>query len=525
MAEESGVLDTKGVAHRKTVSNTSERFVAFSRRAAVPLLILLHLALTIPLAYRLNIWLDEAFTLHTTGAGLRYAFQQATGFEMQAPLYFILLGVWRKLNDSIFFARLFSVACIALTIKVAASLSRRFIEEIHPGWVAAAVAFNPFVIWAALEIRLYAFALLLSALLLVLFHDGYLKETTQSKRARILYLFVCVLALYTQYYLGFQLVAHACALLALRRWRALGSYLVGMLVVGLCFAPMMVVVYAHMTGHSQYGNNALPIIEGFRFIARKFYLYLLPTGDISHDIFKRWILRLGLLVALIFIWKKGRTSLTTERLALLSITTALSILFLIAVFLTDVRLLQDRHTAALFLPTILLAFSLVALAPKIAPPIWTLIIALFYATTLYASHAPLAKNGDWQRVASHVMAHEKPGQPILVFRGRGALTLSYYYTGQNPIVPLPSENRYDTLNLSEEVLRDEQQVADAISRVPGSHDELWVIMDGDPKRCVYEDLNYNCQILESYLEKHYAVEASQDFFRSRVRLLRRKSGP
>ena len=67
------------------------------------------------MAWHLNIWSDEASTLYTTQNGIFEAFSNA-GDEKQAPLYFVLLGAWRLIDDSHFFARLFSVLCSVLSI-------------------------------------------------------------------------------------------------------------------------------------------------------------------------------------------------------------------------------------------------------------------------------------------------------------------------------------------------------------------------------------------------------------------------
>ena len=80
----------------------------------IHLIVCLNLAITVPLAAILNIWTDEAYTLNTTGKNLSYALVQAINFESQAPLYFILLNIWRSVNDSIFWARLFSIICVVL---------------------------------------------------------------------------------------------------------------------------------------------------------------------------------------------------------------------------------------------------------------------------------------------------------------------------------------------------------------------------------------------------------------------------
>src|SRR5690349_20813504 len=62
---------------------------------------LLHLLITLPLAYVLNIWADEASTLYTTEHGFFYAFRSALADEKQAPLYFWFLSLWREIDASI----------------------------------------------------------------------------------------------------------------------------------------------------------------------------------------------------------------------------------------------------------------------------------------------------------------------------------------------------------------------------------------------------------------------------------------
>mgnify|MGYP003473224285 CR=1 FL=1 len=62
-----------------------------------PLSVLLGVTLSIGifLSARSSLTTDEAFTLHTTGRTLRYAWDEARSFEMQPPLYFVLLTLWQ----------------------------------------------------------------------------------------------------------------------------------------------------------------------------------------------------------------------------------------------------------------------------------------------------------------------------------------------------------------------------------------------------------------------------------------------
>jgi hypothetical protein len=73
---------------------------------AVPAAIVLHTAITIPLAFALNIWVDECYSLFSTSGTLAEAYANSIDFERQAPGYFVVLKLWRCINPSPAFARL-----------------------------------------------------------------------------------------------------------------------------------------------------------------------------------------------------------------------------------------------------------------------------------------------------------------------------------------------------------------------------------------------------------------------------------
>jgi hypothetical protein len=488
------------------------------QRLTVPLLLLLHLALTLFLAYKLNIWVDEAFSLQTTERGVGHALRQALNFELQAPLYFLLLSLWRKISSSIFFARLFSVACVALSLKVVVGLAGRFLKDVHPAWVVALVAFNPLTIAVAVDIRLYALTLLLASLLLLTFYDGYLAQAP-SRRAQVCYVLLAAAALYTQYYLGFLLAANACALLVLRRWRPLLEYVVGMLAVGLFFAPMLPFIRYQMSAHTSPIQNRESWFEGFKFVTWRMKDYLFPLGWDVSLVVRSWLLRFCYVAALYLIYRHRRR-LPPEVIALWTITIVVALFFLLTARLSGEMLLQIRHTTVLFLPVNFAALSILLLTDKKrAVPGWALVVLLFSLTALYFHYTPLAKSGDWRKVAAYLMSAEKPEQTILVFHAGAALPLERYYAGRNRLVPLPRENTFERFDFHDYVLRDEREIVAALERTPGSHEQLWLVTDGD---CGFADLDYHCEILEKFVANNYTVEETQYFHGSTVRLLKRR---
>jgi len=505
--------------------------VALTSQKLILLLITLNFLITVSLSAKLNIWFDEAYALDTSSKNLGYAVHQAIYFEEQAPLYFILLNIWRSFNSSIFFARLFSVLCISATIYVAALVSKKLFENIHPGWVATAIALNPFIIWAAVEIRLFAFSILLSAVSLLLFFHSYLNPS--PRRFRWLHAFVGILALYTHYFLAFLFAAQAIALLCLKRRHDFLSYCLHMIAVGVSFIPILFLAFRQS---SSWSDNAVStassdfsIIENIRFSFASALLYLLPAeiGDSSPNSFR--ILRLLLLFFLCFLAFLYRRAIESQHLGIWIITFSLSsIFFILFEFLTYLgvndAVQHYRHTVSLLIPAI---FSVMAVFSLIQSDrtrrnvllAWLTFTLLLNLTSIYLTYGSLAKNGDYIRVASYLMKNEMHGQPILVFNPEVEMALGHYYKGVNQLVPLPEKEKFQTYDLNSLTLKDERQILDVLSKIPDHYQSIWLVTDrgaieGQPAYV------HSYQVLDEFVNKHYAIQLSQDFYGSNVKMLR-----
>jgi len=501
--------------------NETKSFSSFFERSWHWFVIALNLSITLPLSYVLNIWLDEAYTLETTEHGIKHAFNQAIYFEFQPPLYFLLLTVWRKLNGSIFFARLFSVICIALMIYVMAVFTRKLFRDYKAFCFTLIIALNPFVIWSASDIRVYAFALLLTALLLVYFYEGFLKDENENLKAQIIYALVALACLYTQYYVGFLLVSNAFALLVLRRWRMLWRYLVCMACVGILFAPMMVLVFLQIFSHTKGFESRDTFIQSsanYFWILKDYVIPAVPTeGNLAFA--RSWLLRIVYLALIVLGIKNRRCLLNENKITLWASAAFLSATFFVLHYKLGAILMSSRHSFALFLILNLAVFVLIAtVAYKQGVLIWTLLVAVFSVFSLFGIYESMAKSGDWIRVANFLKAEEKQDQPILIFLPSDELALKRYYAGQNSFVPLPVRDDLKTYDLGLFVLKDETQIIKAIENAKADKEKVWLINDGICKFGV----NFNCALLESFVEKYYLIEQEKRFYGARVRLLKRK---
>lgn len=486
---------------------------------AVLVLLLLSLIAALVLSLKLNVWIDECFTLLTTDKGLSYAIKRAISFESQPPLYYQMLWLWRTLNGSVFFARLFSVLCVSLTGVVLWRLSLRFFQRIRAAWIIAIFIVNPFTIWAATEIRLYAFLIFLSSLLLLFFYDGYIAEPVR-KKARWWYVLFSILSLYTQYYAGFLLVAHGAALLCLRRWKDLRDYLLRMIVVGVCFLPMVVVVKRGISQVKSVLDSpvASPVLA-VRMVIWHLTQWILPAPDKQDWLltFRPWVLILCAAGICYLVLSKFRRIGRPKHVLLWTAIVVPAAFFAVISMVLSPDLIWIHHCSVLFLPTLMGAFALLEMAESRAVlRVWVILVMVFCASTLWDTYRIMAKGGDWIRVASYIRQSEKPAEPIAVFRSEFSWPFRLYYTGVNAVVPLPAEPNPERYDQTSQVLNGEKQIEGALREHLGDSHRLWLVTV--PNR-PFRGTDFHPQILEDYVDKRCRVLERRDFYGSTVRLL------
>ncbi len=488
---------------------TGHLSLATARRPSLALIALCaNLAVTLPLAYILNLWQDEAYTLQTTGHGLAYAFHQALAFEQNAPLYFVFLAALRHLGTSVFFLRLPSVLCIAVAVALVPELARRYVPAIDAGLVTLVAAWNPFVIWAAVEMRVYALIIVLSALLLLTFFDAFLARTP-SKASAFAYAVCCILALYTQYYLGFLIAAQALTLLLVQR-RAIGRFALCAAAGAIAFAPMLAIVPAQVQNFKSAFTpptfpRAVEVLGAI--LARYAFPVLIPHAKLVY-----LALAVGAVVAAIAA-RKRFTSFGNGTILLITAWTFL--FFAVASYATGVQIL-DRHAACLYLP---FSLSIFAIFTFLRRPLqeraalgWSCLALLASTVALVQTYAPLAKPGDWIRATAYLRAHERWQEPIVVFEAENALPLAYYYHGPNRIVAIPRGVDFRRYDVTSFVLHGGSEVQAAI---PPAR-RVWLVTAGE---CASANIRFGCDVLERYVAQHYRTDSSASFYGSRIRLL------
>jgi uncharacterized membrane protein len=470
---------------------------------APALAFILVLAIGCWLAAALNIWIDEAYTIHTTGRGMAYALEQTSTFELQPPFYFLTIAAWRLIDEgSIPFARFPSVAFAAAAAAIVVVVARRVAPRLPPVAVAVATALNPIVVWAAVEMRVYALVILIASTLTLAYIDGYVLGKG-SRRARIWYVVAGIVGLYTQFYIGFILLAFLVALVALRR-SELRSFLLVNAIIGVAFLPFVPVAIKQI--HSAEGADVrhISLIKAIHEMFNASFVYILP-----HEIGWSGAVKLtgflvaGILAAVLVIIGRPRLNHVGAGLVL-SLGLACLVFSLAFAFVGEAPDIR-RHAIAIAPLSFLCACALLS-GLRTHRRALLISSALVYSVFTAASfwwlyRPPLSKTGDWQRVAQSITATE-PMATIVIFPSNLALALGRYLPPQTRVVPFPQPMKFSSDYLNTMKLRDEAQVARSFQDAHLESARLWVVSDNscDPGPQAYD---FSCHYLESYLRQHY----------------------
>lgn len=473
--------------------------------AGVLLVLSAYTALAMFLAYRLPLWADEAYTLATTSGSLAKAAHQAVGFELQPPLYFMVLWLWRSLNRSLLWGRALGVLCVGTAAWLASRLSRRVAPGLSPAWTAAIFAFNPLSIWSAVELRPYPMALLLGMTLVTAFPSSLLAESS-GRRTAVRYGVLSTVALYTQYYLGFLLPAQAAALAILGPRRRIRVYLAILCAVGVASLPIVPWVLDQLPAQAPFGSDGLSVGDVVALLGRGLR-YIVPT-PLSHQ--RSWLELVGIVpLALVVVASRKRTGQwSREALWFACIVLAASGCAALAALLVGPENTSERHTIAILPPSLLLLVALCRQTPLRLSRAVLAVLILLDAALLVRQYRPLSKDGDSAHVAGYLDGAARPGEPIFVFPGPNVLPLRFYQRGISPIVALPMEPSLDTFDQTRFPIPDSIALIRRFSEYPPARCALWLVVEPTGKDL---GLDFGQPVLEEYVAAHYRELERREF--------------
>ena len=460
--------------------------------------------------FAMGTWTDEEYTLATTAHGLVYAWHRAIDYELQAPLYFAFVAAWRLINPSVWFARLFSILVAVGFYAACLRIGRRIAPQRDSLPFALLVSLNPFVVYAALEIRVYALGLLLSALVWLTFDGGFARDTRWSWR--VAFVVLAASAMYVQYFIGFLVVGLVVGLVIFRGLRKSLPAIFACAAIGIAILPLLGFLRSQVGGSGTTDESMASLV--WATIDRPIVEFAAPLSESWHLPYLNGIHE-GIFLAIVVAIAAVR-----PRLDRFVIGTVVTMLVVDASYVASVyafRLeLVERHFIALFIAVACAGYAVIdaTLARNRSIGIASVVTyTVFAAVTLYSQDGSLAKSGDVKRIDATLQASSLPGDRIAVFPADALPAYARYYRGTTPLIPFPTpvpDGRYDLGTIE---VKSEADASKALGRLTSLH-HVWFVMQG---ACRDQwSIYYGCDHVLRALHGARAVELPGPYFDGRL---------
>jgi hypothetical protein len=453
-------------------------------------------------------WEDEFYTLDTSSYNISGVISQSYNFEGQPPVYFVLLKIWRQIDDGFVFARFLSLLFVFLTVWVFMRLLRLLSDGGDLIWLLIIFLLNPFTVWAALEIRTYSLLIFLSTILIYSFLSYYLA----SKNFHLyLFLITCVIGLYTQYYFVFLIIALTFSLLVFKGWRAFFKLCLYLIPVVLMFLPNLIFLKENLS--MQHTSN--PDYSALKGISKVLQsppklMLALNLVPIKNGI-KLFIILLFIVLAVFGYIKAYKNHIYSgiyfERYNIILVSASvIVILFGIVVVITR-TVFADKYMAIAF-PLLILLFAIFQVHFSLYRKLIYVTLSISFILLLLMTYIHPVKLFDFKSLVKYVDKIEQKGEPIMFYRNAMSLPFGYYYKGQNQLVPLPDPVRFDTTYLRN--IKDTLELRQVIAGITPKSESYLLITD-DNTDYAYS-VNFNRKMVDEYLNAHFRTTLDTSFF-------------
>ena len=469
------------------------------RDRAILVAILIHIVWALYLSASLSVWTDEGYTLDTTSAGPAHAASQAVSFELQPPVYFVILSLWRFLGHSYLFARAFSIVCTTIAIVLLGILTRGRGDRIARALFLVFIAIHPFPLRLGCEARGYALVMAEVAATLLVFCARTPQPEVRIRRVRWPLVAIATLGIYTHYYYGFLLLSLGVALLIQRRWRELSAYVLDMTLTAMFIIPILAFLPSQMATHLALGSAKPSVVIVFRTLYWQLQNFLVPVSAVVRSCpIINAARHVTTLAALLFIAIVifGRQWLAKRESSLIPLATGVLIAtFGVLRYLIAPELLQSRHMTVLFLPLALTLFAAIRKVPVRASR-FVIAIAVALATIASALDLQTRDNpGNLRDVGRFIEISEQPQQPLLVMGNDVVLALQEHYHGINTMRGFPRDFQAVPSYLQSRSVGSKQDVESTFNRLAPNGTAWFVLFGSDGYLGVY----YGRDTLESWI--------------------------
>ena len=401
------------------------------------------------------------------------------------------------MSSEIFFIKLFSIFCIGISAyffhKVVIQISSKKVAK----WMLVIFLLNPFTVWEAFEIRLYAFLVMLSVLAIYYFLCYHFEN---NKKALLIFSIISLCGIYTQYFFSFLVIAFAIIELVSKRRKDFYQFLYFIIPVIILSLPNLMFVSVGVSSQqSKINNFPFSVLKNIILTPRNLILSINDVDGVWLNRIVRLMIYVPILVAFIIHYIKPNSEekevIKKYRLIIISIVVMVA-LYCIGFTVTEVGYEMKYQTVAF--PLLILLLIILWIYPAIIRNFIFGYIALYFTVLLVEKYVNPVKTYDYKSVAYFLQSNGKNNEPIFIYRPVLALPLNYYYHSNSEIIPLP--HPVDFNSNYRFAIEDTFQLRNLISpHLNRSKSFFWV---SDTTK--YEGfVNMNRNMISNYLDTHY----------------------
>ncbi|MDD1443953.1 glycosyltransferase family 39 protein [Dolichospermum sp. ST_sed3] len=487
-----------------TLSNVQNKIKTLMLREFVfYLFLILYSFYLIFLSFQLGLSYDEPFSLYTTGNKLSKVISLSYNFEGQPPVYFIILSLWRKINDSIFFARLLSIIFTFLSALILDRFIRLIFDKSYYKWIVVLFLINPYTVSASVNIRLYSLLILLTLLYTYIFYLIYFHKKSNYK---IILVLIGVLGVYTQYYFTFLIISLSILLLFSKNWSCFLNYVLLSFSIAIIFLPNFIFIVDQYLMHVETIDDST-FYDKARFIITGIGSFFVPINHETYKLPLGWTLRIIFVIlfiisyAKIFIINKKNQIQDFKNLNyLLIISLFLSITLILVYSVSNLFFLVHYLTIAY--PFYILLFLVFGNFDwKRRNIIYFVYVTYFLFFNITTYKPPYTKSFDYDSAASYVQRIEFSKEPILIHSKMFAIGFNYYYKGKNPIISIP-ELKFNH-DFYRDNLKDTTEFEQSINNITIGKHSFLLVTGSDIGSLHRKELTN--EMIDNYLNNNYNI--------------------
>lgn len=469
------------------------------------LFIIVYVIFIVYLGNTVVLWQDEACSLHTATNPFFKVINLSYYFEGQPPVYFLLLSIWLKFLNGIWFARLLSLIFVLLSAILIHKIGRLILTNIYSKWVIVLFLLNPYTIELGMEARLYSFLMFLGLTTIYLFYQIYYFNNTKLKP---IYLIIGIIGVYTQYYFAFVLVSLAVLLLITRGWRPFVNFFTWSLIIVIAISPTYPFIKDQFLMHK-------PVLFTRSWVEWCAYIMYSPahlimdvnTFDsgmkgriIGQLIFTLLVVVIG--YKLYNVYKLTKSEEIKKIFELCTLVVILLSVFLLLFIITNLTY-SLRYLATTFPIFFLILIGLSVFKKNIKILLFASFASYYILLLVINYQHPLVKAANGKSTALYISNMEYKDEPIL-FRDKILnLLVKPYYKGTNELFSI--RGLQDIANFNDIQIKDTSDLKTIINNlVPTS--KTFIYINGNDFGYVSNNELSNSEA-DIYFGKHYKVSS------------------